>query len=207
MMIQANILPLEYRRRTRQQRRFRLWLMSAVTVGILHLVFGTVVGYMARHTRHARSEIAHLQAQQQIHSKELALLTVEEKTLAGRLQLSESLRRKHRWSEILSSLVDRLPENVVLTKLETDPPRSEPLGTRTGTSKKKPNAPSIAKGQPNPSAKGLTIQGVALDHESIATFLRAVNADSSIGYCQLQSTARQAFRSGQGVAFTAYIGW
>lgn len=207
MMIQANILPVEHRRRYRQLRRFRWWAVSTVAVGIVHLSIGTTLGYMARETRRARGETTALKDQHRIRFNALEMLTKDEEKYSGRLQLSESLRRKHRWSELLASLVNRLPETVVLTKLETDPPKGEPLAVRTATGRKTPKKPNGAAEPPDRSAKGLIMTGVGLDHESIATFLRALNADPEFGHWQLQSTSRQAFREGEGVAFTAYIGW
>ena len=206
MTIQANILPVAYRRRYRQHRRFRLWLASAATVGVLHLLFGAALGYGAEDTHEALSETAKLREQQQSRSQAFALLSVEEKQLIRRLELSQSFRRKHRWSELFASLVDRLPENVVLTKLETDPPKADPPRVRVATAKGNAKE-STPHDQPDHTAKGLTISGVARDHESVATFLRAMTADSQIGHCQLESTIRQAFQEGEGVAFTIYIGW
>jgi Tfp pilus assembly protein PilN len=207
MTIQANILPAEHRRRYRQLRRFRWWAAATVAVGIAHLTIGTALAYMAGETRRARAETVALMGRHALRFDELALLTKDEEKLSGRLQLSENLRRKHRWSELVTALVVRLPETVLLTKLETDPPKGEPPAARTATHQKMPKKAETVVEQPDRSAKGLIMTGVGVDHESIATFLRAINADPDFGHCQLQSTARQAFREGEGVAFTAYIGW
>ena len=207
MTLQANILPLAYRRRCRQIRRFRWWLGSVAVVGVGQLMLATVLGYMAQETRDARAQMAGLRERQQSQSKELAFLTMEENQLTRKLQLSEDLRRKHRWSELLALLAKQLPETVVLTEMETIPPRGDPPGAGADNAKRNADGTPAAAPLPHRAVKGLIMAGVAVDHESIAAFLRTMNASSRFDQCQLQSTKRQQFKEGEGIAFQIQIGW
>ena len=201
MMVQVNLLPIEYQQRQARMRRLRVWATAAVVIFLVQVAAGIGLGRLAAETREVESQMAVMKAQQHDLGQNLAALTAERTALARRLDLAEQLRHKHRWSGVLAEVANAVPPAVVLTSIGSEPPRMvEARSTNGGKS-------AAADTLVEPVAEGLTVTGVAANHEAIAAFLANLNEATRLGLCELGQTGRQPFLEGEGVAFTIYARW
>ncbi len=209
MTLQVNLLPAEYRRRTRRARRLKVWIALSVAMLVAQLMSAMFLRLKSDETYRARKEIAELQARQRSLTKELASLAAQQRARSRRTALIAKLRRKHQWSWALKALTDEMPSNAVLTRLSSDPPRDAGLGARLPQLSKRSgsrNAPATDGGKDG-TATGILIEGISTNQESVMGFLGALHDDSKLGACELKSTTRQPFLDGHGVAFTIQTRW
>lgn len=209
MTVQVNLLPAEYVLRSRRPRRLRLWAVLGAALVVALLMSGMVLRLKASSTRSALQQIAQMQAEQQALIKELAAVSAKRQALLKQVALSDRLRQKHRWSQVIAALTSRLPDNVVLTRLESDPPRDLPAAKKmnVGANLVQPLKASAEPPSTGGTAHGLLIEGVAANHELIADLLGALDDRSRFGTCELKSTSRQQFMDDYAVAFKIVTHW
>ena len=204
MTLQVNLLPAEYQQRTQRARRFRMWIALSIAMGVAQVMSGMYLRFRADETRNTLGSIAEMQEDQRKVTKQLASLTAQKRVLTRRVALAAQLRRKHRWSHVFATLADQLPDRAVLTRLASDPTRDDGMRSRITprlTKKSKGSGPGGSV------AKGLFIDGLATDHDTVAEFLGRLDDRSGLGTCELRSTSRQPFMNGHAVAFKIYTGW
>ncbi len=209
MTVQVNLLPIEYRLRATRPRRLRLWIALAVAVVVAEGISSVGLRLTARDTREAAWQTARMQEAQGALVKELASLSATKRDLARQVALAEQLRRKHRWSRTLGVLSAQVPDGVMLTSLTTDPPRASESGKDFSVAGGLPRRPR-RDGEKNPNtetALGLILEGVAMDHTSMAALLSALNRQPEFGTCELKSANRQAFLDDHAIAFTVCTRW
>jgi Tfp pilus assembly protein PilN len=203
--LRANLLPGEYRRRYDRAQHLRLWATVAVAVIGIELSLAVCLGYFAQSTRRARDAAREMSVEKRATLARLAELNAERGALERQQERINSMRRKHRWSLVLSEIERDMPATVMLTSFESDPPRDalhrSVVVPQSKAKDAKPQEP------PDTAATGLVIQGMATDHEAIASFLDALNEGMYLGRAELESTSRQPFLDGEGIAFTIRARW
>ncbi len=203
MTVQVNLLPRWYRLRRRRMIRIQRWGMLCGVLLLAQILSANFLGYFAKETRESRRELAGLQQDQQKLRQKIDSLHTQWQELDRRVRLARQLDRKHYWSEVLSMVASNLPERAMLSAVETEPRRGRvqretiDKNTRRKKSKKKKND----------LAMGLMISGIATDHDAVAEFMRALNREGRLGRCILESTNRETFMQGDGVAFTIRTKW
>jgi Tfp pilus assembly protein PilN len=209
MTIQVNLLPMEYRLRAKRARRFRRWVALSIAVMGIECLLGMSLRLQASRTRDSRQQLTQLQEDQRRLAKSFATLASERRALDRQIALAEQLSRKHRWSRAFEVITTHLPAYVVLDKLTTDPPEdaSSVAAPRTsaglgGQIKGKPQAAA----EPN-TAKGLILEGVARDHEAVASLMGALDDQMNFGTCELKSSSRRVFMGAEAVSFTIHTRW
>ncbi len=214
MSPRVNLLPAAYQRRSRRSRRLRVWLAAGSGLLAVELLVGaalTEIGTRSRDLNHQLMEIA---GQRENLGVKLVELTAQEQEAARQLELAEQLSRKHRWSELLGGLAAAMPGGVVLTRVATEPkdapaPQAAPGNAAKSNLHKmlQPAGAATAKAPDDGRARGLTLSGMAVDHQSVAEFLRQLNADGRLGSWDVESTVRQPYLGGEGVLFTLKARW
>ncbi|HUW81569.1 MAG TPA: hypothetical protein VMZ31_02085 [Phycisphaerae bacterium] len=208
MTVQVNLLPPEYHWRARRGRRLGMWLTLCVAAVVSQAVLGAAVHYLAGETRVRMVQIVDMRSEEQALIKQFAALKAGHRAVRRRMILAEQLRRKHRWSRALCDLVDAVPQTAMLTCVHTIPPRAEAPKQRQkhperfalpGDRQQKPPGESVAR--------GLVIDGLATDHESVASLLKRLNDTRRLGLCELLSTHQQPFRDGHAVALSIRSEW
>ena len=208
MTAKVNFLPRAYQLRCRRARRVWRWLVVCAAILAGQGLSAHFLRIMASDVRESRRRLVLMEKNVQEMNAQLARLGAQQRDLARRVQLVDRLGRKHRWSEVLDELVGHLPSTVMLTDLQTDPPKGPAAQTVTGTEARRQGArPGEGQRSGAGVATGLLISGVATDHESIALFMRALNAEEQWGRCQLEATSRKPFMDGEAVNFTIRMRW
>ena len=208
MTVQVNLLPSEHHWRARRGRRLRMWLTLCAAATVSQAVVAVAVHYLAGDTRDRLSEIVDMRGKEQALIKQLAALEADHQAIQRRAVLAEQLRRKHQWSRTLGDLVEAVPETAMLTRVQTIPPRAEAPKPRRA----QPAGLALLGGRPEKSsgenvARGLLIDGLATDHESVAGLLKGLNDTRRLGVCELLSTHQQPFRDGHAVALSIRSEW
>jgi Tfp pilus assembly protein PilN len=204
-MVRVNLLPAAYELRCQRHLRLRRWIAAGVIVVGLQVAGTIALRQMGSRSRELQRGLADAEMQRVTLNQRLDELTSQENDLQRQLKLAEKLNRKHRWSELLAAVSSSLPNTVILTQCESDPPRS---------ANQKASVVQVARPGDKPApaeagdvAGGLVIGGVALDHDSVASFLRNLNASGRVGRCSLESSMRQPYLKGEGVFFTIKTRW
>jgi len=208
MTVQVNLLPPEYHWRARRGRRLRMWLTLCVAAVVSQAVLAAAVHYFAVETRLRMSQIVEMRSEEQALIKQLAAVKADHQAVRRRVVLAEQLRRKHRWSRALSELVEAVPETAMLTRVHTIPPRAEAPKQRK-THPERSALPSNRRQKPPDErvARGLVIDGLATDHESVASLLKRLNDTRRLGIFELLSTQQQPFKDGHAVALSIRSEW
>lgn len=206
MAVRVNLLPPAYELRYQRARHLRRWIVVGSLVLGLQVPAFVMIRQMGTQARELQRGLAMAAAQRLNIQARLDALAAQQTELDSQLELTERLSRKHRWSELFETIAACLPDTIVLTRLDTDPPRAaddaEPPALRVRATA------GGSEGSANRSvAAGLVIGGVAMDHDSVAVFLRNLNATGQVGRCSLESTLRQPFLKGEGVSFTVRAQW
>jgi len=208
MSVRVNLLPVEYRWRARRGRRLRMWLALCVAAVVTQVTLAATVHGLAAETRDRISRIADMRSKEQAMIRQLATLKADHQAVRRRMILAEQLRRKHQWSRALCDLVDAVPETAILTRLHTIPPRAEAPKQRqtpperfalVGDRQQKPPRQNVAR--------GLLIDGLATDHDSVAGLLKRLNGTRRLGMCELLSTHQQPFMDGHAFALSIRSEW
>jgi len=209
MTVRVNLLPLEYRLRAKRPQRLKLWVALSAVMVVAQVMAATFLRMRSRETRAIQEQVRRMHDHQNELIKELAQLTVRKRDLAKQIALNERLRRKHLWSQVLSTLTGRLPDHVVLTSLASDPPRDLHTAAEVPVAAGpiRSYEPGQKRGARAGAAGGLLIDGIAADHASVAAFIGALSGDGLLGTCELKSTNRQPFLNDYAVAFTVSVQW
>ncbi len=209
MTVQVDLLPSEYKLKTKRPRRFKVWIALSMAVAVAQGLSSVFFRLQADEARRAVQDAEEMRDEEQRLIKDLASLAEQERALARQVALNEGLRRKHRWSEAFAELSAHLPDRVMLTRLASNPPRNVELGgDRNETEKRLRQLRGAAKpdGQAG-TARGFFIDGIAADHESVAGFLGALDDHAGFGLCELKSTSRRPFMDDYAVAFVIHTRW
>ncbi len=209
MTVRVNLLPIEHQRRAKRPRRMKRWVALAVGLLVGEALSAIYLTTRASETREMLGQIERLRQSQDELRKEMAALSVQKNDLTLRVALNEQLRRKHLWSRTLTTLTSHLPEHVVLVRLSSEPSRDTetvvesiaPAALKGLSVTRRPSAPSGS------TAMGLTIDGIATDHSSVAFFLDTLDHHPELGSGDLKSTSRQPFMDDHGVAFSIVTRW
>ncbi len=206
MTVRVNLLPAAYQIRARRPARLKLWLLVSAGVLVGQLLVAMVLRLKTDDVRRTQQQTEQLQQYRDQLTKQLADHRAEYEVIEKQVALSKALRRKHRWSRTISMLSGHLPEKVLLTRLESDPPRYQ------GRSASMLDAHSLVRKKKGSSgeaavARGLMIEGVAVDHESVAVLLGRLDEQPEFGSCDLKSTSRQPFLEDFAVVFSIAITW
>ncbi len=209
MTSRVNLLPVAYQQRTRRARQFKMWVAMSVALGVGQVMSAMFLRLQASETRNIHRKMADMRDDQRTAIKTLAALTAQKRALARQRALAAQLRRKHRWSQTFAVLTGHLPPTVLLTRLASDPPRDQSARARTAAPWPRARQP---RQQTDPDAreglaKGFLIEGIAIDHDSVAAFLGALDERSGLGTCELKSTSLQPFMNGHAVAFEIHTRW
>ncbi len=210
MSPRLNLIPPAYRQACRRRKRVRRLVVAAAVLVAVQVVLGGSLSHVAADTREARRRISMLRQDQLQLQERLARLASQESRLDREAVLLRQLTRKHRWSEVLDLVNGALPETVMLTRVESIPAVGKmPAESPGERSAARPFAAGRTgpAGEPPDTATGLLIGGLAVDHESVALFLRQLKLRGSLGTCTLESTQRRPFLSGQAVSFTIRTQW
>lgn len=206
MTVRVNLLPSAYELRYQRARRLRRWVIVGSAVLALQVPAFVMIRQMGTQARGLQHGLQMAEGQRRSIQTRIDALTVQQADLDSQLLLAERLSRKHRWSQLFETVAACLPDTVVLTRVDTDPPRADDdaaapaLRVRAATEREDASGPRSV-------AAGLVIGGVAMDHDSVAVFLRNLNATGRVGRCSLESTMRQPFLKGEGVFFTVRSQW
>jgi len=183
-----------------------MWVTVGVVVIALQVPAVLTLRQLGRQSRELQRGLAAAEQQRASIQARSAKLAVEHAEVQRQIALAERLSRKHRWSELFAALSECVPETAVLTRLETDPPTasvvSGPIVPVRG-----PGVTAEDEGKQASVARGLVISGVAVDHDSVARFLKNLNNRGQVGQCTLESALRQPFLNGEGVWFTIRTQW
>lgn len=208
MTVKVNFLPRAYRLRCRRSHRIRRWVVVCAAVLVGQGLSAHFLRIMASDVRETRLRLVLMEKDVQEMNVQLARLSAQQRDLSRRAQLVDRLGRKHHWSEVLRELAGHLPSTVMLTDLQTDPPKGQAAQTVTATGARSLGPrPVEAPRSDQGVATGFLLSGVATDHESIARFMRALNAEERWGRCQLEATSRKPFMDGEAVSFTIRMRW
>jgi Tfp pilus assembly protein PilN len=209
MTVQVNFLPRAYQLRCRRAGRIRHWLIFCAALIAAQMLSVHFLSYLARQVRQERAHLAAVEKERQALSINQARLVARQRDLSRRLLLVDRLARKHHWSRVLIAMAGRLPQTVMLTGLQTEPPKGQVLvpAPPSGRPNQTPKPGVQQDARKQGVAEGLLITGMATDHESVAELLRALNEENQLGRCQLESTSRQPFMNGEGVTFTIRMRW
>lgn len=204
-IVRVNLLPSAYELRYQRTRRLRRWVTVGIVLVAMQIPAFILIRQMGSQARELQRGLWAADQQRQVIHARIQALTAHQDEVDRQQQLADQLTRKHHWSGLFAAVSGCLPETVVLTRLETDPPKSGA------------NAPAIlpvrglagGEGGSESSgvARGLIISGVAIDHDSVAAFLRNLNAGGQLGRCSLESTLRQPFLDAEAVSFTVRTQW
>jgi Tfp pilus assembly protein PilN len=210
MTVRVNFLPKAYRVRCRRAGRIRHWLVFCGALILAEVLSARFLCLLARQVSEDRHHLAIVEREKQELSVAGAGLAARQRDLSRRASLVDRLARKHRWSQVLTAMAGRLPDTVMLTGLQTEPPKGQvvvppPSAGRPNEAIPKPDT----KTQPDKEsiATGFLLTGIATDHESVAELMRGLNQESRLGPCQLQATNRQPFLNGEGVTFSIRLRW
>ncbi len=206
LRVRVNLLPAAYELRCRRGVRLRRWVAAGVLVIGLQVAAAVVLRQMGSQARDLQRGLIGAQHQEITLRQRLDTMTTREGELERQLSLAEQLNRKHRWSELLVRVTACLPNTVVLTRCESDPAKSSTAGASTAVVRSTGGKPGGA-GESTDVAGGLVISGVAMDHDSVASFLRNLNGKGRVGRCSLESSMRQPYLKGEGVFFTVRTKW
>jgi len=205
-MVRVNLLPAAYVLRCRRTRRLRQWIAVGAVVVALQVPAVLALRQMGVQARQLQQGIADAMQQRAVVTTRLAALAVEQAEAQRQLELAERLSRKHRWSELLATIADCVPDTAVLMRVESDPPRSQgSSGVVLAARGPAGQAGTAAEG--DHAAGGLLISGMGIDHDAVTAFLRNLNARGRVGRCTLESATRQPFMDGEGVSFTVRMQW
>jgi hypothetical protein len=210
MTVQVDFLPKSYRLRCRRASRIRHWLILCAALVASQVLSAHFLYYLARQVRQERVDLAAVEKDRQELSVNQARLVARQRDLSRRVLLVDRLARKHHWSQVLVAIAGRLPQTAMLTGLQTEPAKGQVAAPVSSSGRPNPTPPKPAGQQDTRKqgiASGLLITGMATDHESVAELLRALNEENELGRCQLESTNRQPFLTGQGVTFTIRMRW
>lgn len=209
MTVQVNLLPRDYQLRAKRPARFRLWLMIAAAVAVAQVMSATFLTVKAKATRRAVRAASELEQREGDLVRELTALNEKEDALARKLALTQRLQRKHRWSRALSLLGAHMPNKVLLTRLETNPPRDLTAGANppAGGGARKMIRRGLEPKTEAATARGLRINGIAADHDSVARFLGALGDQALFGEAELKASERQQFLEDFAIAFTIETTW
>ena len=209
MTVQVDLLPVEYKLKAKRPRRFKVWVALSMAVAVAQGMSSMFLRLQADEARRALQETKEMQDEKRTLIEDLASLTAQERAVARQVALNEGLRRKHRWSRAFAELSAQLPDKVLLTKLASNPPRNVDLGGGRNETERRVRQ---LRGAANPdgqagTARGLFIDGIATDHESVAGLLGALDDHAGFGVCELKSTSRQPFMDDYAVAFMIHTRW
>jgi len=205
MSPRANLLPAAYELRYQRRRRLRRWVAAGVVVMALQLPALVVLRQLGTQARTLQQGLLEAERQREVLEGKLSALKAGQTEVDQQIRLADRLARKHRWSELFTGMSACLPPTAVLTKLESDPPQA---GTSsTPVLRVRSNNTEAPGPESQAVAQGMVITGVAVDHETVAEFLRNLNGQRLAGRCSLESTMRQPYLSGEGVAFTIRTKW
>jgi Tfp pilus assembly protein PilN len=183
-----------------------MWVTVGVVVVALQAPAVLMLRQLGRQSRELQQGLAAAEQQRASIQARSTKLALEHAEVQRQIALAERLCRKHRWSELFAALSECVPETAILTRLETDPPTASATGAPI-VHVRGPGAKAEDDRKAANVASGLVISGVAVDHDSVATFLRNLNNLGQVGQCTLESTLRQPFLNGEGVSFTIRTQW
>jgi Tfp pilus assembly protein PilN len=209
-MVQVNLLPKAYQVRCRRAGRIRRWLLFCGTLVMAETLSAHFLHLLAAQVREDRAHLAAVEKESQELATQQARLIARQRDLSSRLLLIDRLARKHYWSRVLTTVSGRLPETVVLTGLQTEPPKGQVVAPPANAARLAESALKPG-GKPEPRrqgvATGFLLTGIATDHESVAELMKGLNQERQFGQCQLEATNRQPYMSGEGVTFTIRMRW
>lgn len=205
MTVRVNLLPADYELRYQRTRRLRRWVTIGCIILALQVPAFITIRRMGTQARELQRSLELAGLQHQTIQTRLAALAAQQVEVDRQIELADRLSRKHRWSELFETVAACLPETAILTKLDTDPPRGG--GDGNPTPRMRAAVHKDEGGSVEGVAAGVVIGGVAMDHDSVAVFLRNLNATGKVGRCSLDSTMRQPFLEGDGVSFTVRAQW
>ena len=209
MTVLVDFVPAEYIRRRSRVKRLRAWILLSLVVLLLQFGLGQYLSLRAPSTRQMLGSIARERQQQRDLTKKIARKLAEERKVSRQLGLAQRLKRKHLWSETLHELAGSLPAYAVLTRVDTSPPRARVLGQRKPPALIAPHRAGDGgqREEMETAATGLSIEGIAKNHEAVAALLRALEKCSRVGTSQLKSTLRQPFMDQHGIHFSIQTRW
>lgn len=205
--VRINLLPVAYELRYRRSLRLKRWV--AVGVAVIALQIPAFIGLrgLGSHARELQRGLAAAKQQRDAVNVRLAAIALQQAEVDRQIQLAERLANKHHWSDLFASVAASLPDKAVLTRIETDPPKAGQSSTGVLLVRAPAGANATGAASESQLAGGLLIQGIALDHDTVASFLKDLNASGAVGQCSLETSQRQPFLSGEAVFFTVRTKW
>ena len=202
MSTRANLLPEAFARRRRERRRRRAWVTACGLILAAQCVASFLVERRARDVRRWRDQAVKLQTSLRQEKAERDALRAKAQTVARHVELAERLREKHCWSRWLGSLSLMVPPHVVLTAVETEPPRFDaaPSGGTPG--------PSGAKDRPAETGpRAIRIRGSAAQHEDLMALYKTMNGLTWFHSVQLEEARRQKVAEHDTIGFALACNW
>jgi Tfp pilus assembly protein PilN len=201
-----NLLPIDYRRTRRRERRFRVGAVVGAVLVTAEALTGLSLHVRAQQTRELLDASEAARSACAMVKKELVAPQAEATRLEREVALAERLRTKHRWSRLLAAVARATPERVVITSVATDPPQWDPsfktptmVVSTAGNSAEQPEARKILE--------GIVIVGHAVDHQDLATLLSALHASRLFASIDLKQAKREKFLDQDAVTFELQCHW
>ena len=116
-----NLIPLALQRRQHQRRRLRVWaVVLAVAVGILAIPIGLDWSRRAN-AKQLRVKAAGLEHSQSQVQTEWDTMRRDLEETQAHIERADALRSKRAWSAMVILIASKVPADVWLTKIATDP--------------------------------------------------------------------------------------
>ncbi|HOW72015.1 MAG TPA: PilN domain-containing protein [Phycisphaerae bacterium] len=202
MTPRVNLLPAQFRRRRRDRRRRRLWISACLVVMGAQLVVFLLMSGRIREVERQRAQAARLARLLEQEKTDRKTIQAEAAAMAREVRAAERLREKHCWSRWLGNLGLIVPDRVVLTSIQTDPPRyvdSPAFEIRAAGGKQKPAAAS--------GVSAMRIAGNAVEHRDLLALLEAINGTRLFQTVRLEEARRGKPGQQEGVSFRVTCEW
>lgn len=202
MTARVNLLPTAFVRRRRERRRRRAWATTCLLVIGAQLVVFLLMSGRVREVERHRAEAARLAKLLDQEKADRKTMQAEAVTVAREMRAAERLREKHYWSRWLGSLGLIVPDRVVLTSVQTDPPKY------VETPVVEMRAAKGALSPPSPSGvQAMRIAGSAVEHRDLLQLLEAINGSGMFRSVRLEEARRGKASEQEGISFRVTCEW
>jgi Tfp pilus assembly protein PilN len=176
-MIEINLLPKEYRKRSTAFRFDKKWLYAGGAVGMVILLLASLTLYKKHTIDNLDKKIVSVQRQRAALDKDVKLidgLTDLKQKLLTRLAAIEKLdKNRGMWVAILEDVTNRVPELLWITDLSEEAPQQNKAAARRrpGAANPRDLVQADTVEVQLPSKRPAVIEGYAYTLNSIASFL------------------------------------
>ena len=205
MTARVNLLPPTFVRRRRERRRRQVWISLCLLIVGVQVVAFLLMSGRVREVERQRAQATRLAKLLAQEKADRTAMQAEAASAAREVRAAERLREKHYWSRWLGNLGLVVPERVVLTSVQTDPPKyveTPALAIRVAAGPQ-PQTPAAAPS----GVTGVRIAGIAVEHRDLLALLEAINGAGMFRSVRLEEARRGKAGEQEGISFRVTCEW